>query len=152
MSQWLDFCSQMVSEKVGGAEGTKLDEDFKDLERVTFIYLDKYLLWASSTATLWFMTRLGIRHLMISCSAREQMLPAKRWWRSSIRPRSISSPTRRPEPSCPCSTPCPRSGARWRARATLSPRACWESAWPSMDETWATTQTSVKTSDEMKYE
>ncbi|XP_064184814.1 endophilin-A2-like isoform X2 [Anguilla rostrata] len=25
--------SQMVSEKVGGAEGTKLDEDFKDLER-----------------------------------------------------------------------------------------------------------------------
>lgn len=28
------LCSQMVSEKVGGAEGTKLDEDFKDLERV----------------------------------------------------------------------------------------------------------------------
>ena len=26
---------QMVSEKVGGAEGTKLDEDFKDLERVS---------------------------------------------------------------------------------------------------------------------
>lgn len=25
--------SQMVSEKVGGAEGTKLDEEFKDLER-----------------------------------------------------------------------------------------------------------------------
>jgi hypothetical protein len=24
----------MVSEKVGGAEGTKLDEDFKDLEKV----------------------------------------------------------------------------------------------------------------------
>uniref|UniRef100_A0A8B9GU16 BAR domain-containing protein n=1 Tax=Astyanax mexicanus TaxID=7994 RepID=A0A8B9GU16_ASTMX len=24
---------KMVSEKVGGAEGTKLDEDFKDLER-----------------------------------------------------------------------------------------------------------------------
>lgn len=31
---WL-LCLQMVSEKVGGAEGTKLDEDFKDLERVT---------------------------------------------------------------------------------------------------------------------
>lgn len=30
---WL-LCLQMVSEKVGGAEGTKLDEDFKDLERV----------------------------------------------------------------------------------------------------------------------
>lgn len=25
----------MVSEKVGGAEGTKLDEEFKDLERVS---------------------------------------------------------------------------------------------------------------------
>lgn len=25
---------QMVSEKVGGAEGTKLDDDFRDLERV----------------------------------------------------------------------------------------------------------------------
>lgn len=30
----MDLCFQMVSEKVGGAEGTKLDEDFKDLERV----------------------------------------------------------------------------------------------------------------------
>lgn len=29
--------SQLVSEKVGGAEGTKLDEDFRDLERVTYI-------------------------------------------------------------------------------------------------------------------
>ena len=32
------LCSQLVSEKVGGAEGTKLDEDFKDLERVTYIH------------------------------------------------------------------------------------------------------------------
>lgn len=35
------LCSQMVSEKVGGAEGTKLDEDFKDLERVTYIHFRK---------------------------------------------------------------------------------------------------------------
>lgn len=27
-----------MSEKVGGAEGTKLDEDFKELERVTYIH------------------------------------------------------------------------------------------------------------------
>lgn len=27
-------CLQMVSEKVGGAEGTKLDEEFRDLEKV----------------------------------------------------------------------------------------------------------------------
>lgn len=30
---WM-LCLQIVSEKVGGAEGTKLDEDFKELERV----------------------------------------------------------------------------------------------------------------------
>lgn len=34
------LCSQMVSEKVGGAEGTKLDEDFKDLERVKYKHTD----------------------------------------------------------------------------------------------------------------
>lgn len=28
----------MVSEKVGGAEGTKLDEEFKDLERVSGVF------------------------------------------------------------------------------------------------------------------
>lgn len=44
--KWKNFgpiglCSQMVSEKVGGAEGTKLDEDFKDLERVTYINVQK---------------------------------------------------------------------------------------------------------------
>lgn len=27
--------SQLVSEKVGGAEGTKLDEDFKEMEKVS---------------------------------------------------------------------------------------------------------------------
>lgn len=37
----ITLCSQMVSEKVGGAEGTKLDEDFKDLERVTYIHFKK---------------------------------------------------------------------------------------------------------------
>lgn len=32
-------CLQMVSEKVGGAEGTKLDEEFRDLERVRIFFL-----------------------------------------------------------------------------------------------------------------
>lgn len=32
----------MVSEKVGGVEGTKLDEDFKDLERVNSYVLREY--------------------------------------------------------------------------------------------------------------
>lgn len=31
----------MVSEKVGGAEGTKLDEEFKDLERVSSCVLEE---------------------------------------------------------------------------------------------------------------
>lgn len=30
----LYFLSQKVSEKVGGAEGTKLDDDFKEMEKV----------------------------------------------------------------------------------------------------------------------
>lgn len=29
------FPPQLVSEKVGGAEGTKLDDDFKEMEKVT---------------------------------------------------------------------------------------------------------------------
>lgn len=29
------FVFQLMSEKVGGAEGTKLNDDFKDLEKVT---------------------------------------------------------------------------------------------------------------------
>ena len=37
LSLCLCLSAQMVSEKVGGAEGTKLDEDFKDLERVSKI-------------------------------------------------------------------------------------------------------------------
>lgn len=28
------LCPQLVSEKVGGAEGTKLDDDFKEMEKV----------------------------------------------------------------------------------------------------------------------
>lgn len=36
------FCYflQKVSEKVGGAEGTKLDDDFKEMERVSLHHLD----------------------------------------------------------------------------------------------------------------
>lgn len=31
------FILQRVSEKVGGAEGTKLDEDFMEMEKVSFL-------------------------------------------------------------------------------------------------------------------
>lgn len=33
------YLLQKVSEKVGGAEGTKLDDDFKEMERVSFPFL-----------------------------------------------------------------------------------------------------------------
>lgn len=36
-------CLQMVSEKVGGAEGTKLDEEFRDLERVRMFGVPSFL-------------------------------------------------------------------------------------------------------------
>ena len=29
------FCSQFVSEKIGGAKGTELDDDFVEMERVS---------------------------------------------------------------------------------------------------------------------
>lgn len=32
---FLGYFLQKVSEKVGGAEGTKLDDDFKEMERVS---------------------------------------------------------------------------------------------------------------------
>lgn len=32
---------QRVSEKVGGAEGTKLDEDFVDMEKVSLLQLER---------------------------------------------------------------------------------------------------------------
>lgn len=32
---------QRVSEKVGGAEGTKLDEDFMEMEKVSFLQLER---------------------------------------------------------------------------------------------------------------
>lgn len=35
LSLFLSLCLQKVSEKVGGAEGTKLDDDFKEMEKVT---------------------------------------------------------------------------------------------------------------------
>ena len=34
-SSSLVFFLQLVSEKVGGAEGTKLDDDFKEMEKVS---------------------------------------------------------------------------------------------------------------------
>lgn len=35
-----DCILQKVSEKVGGAEGTKLDDDFKEMERVSLHHLE----------------------------------------------------------------------------------------------------------------
>ena len=34
------YFSQKVSEKVGGAEGTKLDDDFKEMERVRVRHIE----------------------------------------------------------------------------------------------------------------
>lgn len=41
----LSVSSQKVSEKVGGAEGTKLDDDFKEMEKVLLFVF--YLLYMS---------------------------------------------------------------------------------------------------------
>lgn len=94
--------------------------------------------------------------------------PVRRWWKSSPRPPSTFSPTQvrraaavslntvtppsgdlsllpqRPEPSCPCWTPCQRSAGRWRIRATRRPRGCWGSAWPSTDGSWERRPTLVR--------
>lgn len=86
----------------------------------------------------------------LTCTTREQMLPAKQWWKSSIKHQSTSSPTRQREPSFPCSTQCPKSAGRWRVRATPSLRASWESAWQSMDGIWVMTPTLVRTALKIK--
>lgn len=39
LKKQINKCNQYVTEKMGGAEGTKLDLDFMDMERVS----DKYL-------------------------------------------------------------------------------------------------------------
>lgn len=89
--------------------------------------------------------RTGINYcLSLNCTTREQILPAKQWWKSSIKHQSTSSPTLQRELSFPCSTQCPKSAGRWRVRATPSLRASWESAWPSMDVIWARTPTLVR--------
>lgn len=49
----------MVSEKVGGAEGTKLDDDFRDLERVRECPLSSLLL--DSMFELFFLCSLALR-------------------------------------------------------------------------------------------
>lgn len=36
------FILQRVSEKVGGAEGTKLDEDFMEMEKVSFLHQELF--------------------------------------------------------------------------------------------------------------
>jgi hypothetical protein len=44
----------LVSEKVGGAEGTKLDEDFKDLEKVsTHTHANTHTLRTRSVVCFW---------------------------------------------------------------------------------------------------
>jgi len=48
-----------VSEKVGGAEGTKLDDDFKEMERVS-LNTEAYIRYYHS----FFLTRTGISKLL----------------------------------------------------------------------------------------
>lgn len=55
----------MVSEKVGGAEGTKLDDDFKDLERVTHTYTvhhNNVLERKYALLVLWKLSHVNIYH------------------------------------------------------------------------------------------
>lgn len=86
---WL-LCLQMVSEKVGGAEGTKLDEDFKDLERVTGKFTSQ------ENVLLVHEKKVIANEPSIS---RKQMLPAKLWWKLSVKHQSTSNQTQQPEPS-----------------------------------------------------
>lgn len=48
-----------MSEKVGGAEGTKLDDDFKEMERVS-LNTDVYIHYYHS----FFLSRTGISKLL----------------------------------------------------------------------------------------
>lgn len=83
--------------------------------------------------------------LPLTCSTREQTLPAKLWWKSSIKHPSTSSPTLQQELSSPCSTRCPKCVDKSTILATPSLRASWGSAWQSMDGTWARRPTLVWT-------
>lgn len=146
------LCLQIMSEKVGGAEGTKLDEDFKDLERVNDKHFKGTILISASTMRSFKLILKPVRVALcfnscicLTVKSREQTLLAKQWWRSSIKHQNTFSPTRQQEPSSACSALYPKSAVRWRVRATPNLRTSWESLWWSMEETWAMTPTLVRT-------
>lgn len=146
------LCLQIMSEKVGGAEGTKLDEDFKDLERVNDKHFKGNILTSASTMCSFKLILKPLRVALcfnscicLTVKSREQTLPAEQWWKSSIKHQSIFSPTQQQEPSSACSALYPKSVVRWRVQATPNPKASWESLCWSMEETWAMTPTLVRT-------
>lgn len=77
---FLSFKLQKVSEKVGGAEGTKLDDDFKEMERVSLNtdmhnhYFCSFFLFQDGFPNLLSLSNLNSFDCLKFCSVRLSFL------------------------------------------------------------------------------